>query len=140
MVIGMTGVNGRAARAHGRSWRPRAASSGETVDRIPLINTALNKPFLSFFPFLSSIVTWGDTFSRNVLSFILVWGLIYMQDDLWFFHCFVQHFLKVWSVDLGRSPDPLWSLWGQNYFYYSAKMVQSYLWLTSAPVVESNGG
>ena len=63
-----------------------------------------------------------------------------MQDDLWFFHCFVQHFLKVWSVDLGRSPDPLWSLWGQNYFYYSAKMVQSYLWLTSAPVVESNGG
>lgn len=133
-------MNGRAARAHGRSWRPRAASSGETVDRIHLINTALNKPFLSFFPFLSSIVTWGDTFSRNVLSFILVWGLIYMQNDLWFFHCFVQHFLKVWSVDLGRSPDPLWSLWGQNYLYYSAKMVQSYLWLTSAPVVESNGG
>ena len=140
MVIGMTGVNGRAARAHGRSWRPRAASSGETVDRIHLINTALNKPFLSFFPFLSSIVTWGDTCLANVLSFILVWGLIYMQDDLWFFHCFVQHFLKVWSVDLGRSPDPLWSLWGQNYLYYSAKMVQSYLWLTSAPVVESNGG
>lgn len=74
-------VNGRGTRAHGRSWRPRAASSGETVDRIHLINTALNKPFLSFFRFLSSIVTWGDTFSRNVLSY---WygGLINMQDDL----------------------------------------------------------
>lgn len=48
------------------------------------------------------------------------------EDDLCLEIISVVLYSTSQSVVSGLRGDPLWSLWGQNYFNYNAKMVQSY--------------
>lgn len=84
--------------------------------------------FSSFFPpSLSFLLSLQHSdlrkhLSRNIQSFTFVWPLyVYKLPRrghvaTYFFSCLMKHFSKCGQ----------WSPWGQKYFYYNTKKVQSY--------------
>lgn len=88
------------------------------MDRIHLFNVALSKSFflffsLSFSSFLSSIVTWGNTFQD--MFHLSHWYSPYIygkspEDDLCLEIISVVLYSTSQSVVSGLRGDPLWSL------------------------------
>ena len=85
-----------------------------------LVSPSCLSSFPPFFP-----TQWPEEISLQKcttyhICVVLMCIANFPKDDLWldffFFKLFFTALLKVWTMDSWG--DPLWSLWGQNYFYY----------------------